>query len=120
MAVGCQAVRANKNVLIELYARVTKSKRENHPGRKQSFVFKDLYHDKPPHLAGTFELLGQSQLWDLDSKAFLTIRPGGVLCRAIGRMKREVCEWRMDILNIWEASWEDITAVAGVYVRPAA
>lgn len=86
--VGSNAVRTNTNVILELYARVTSSHRD---GRKQSFVFRDLYHDNPPWLEGTFELWGQSVLWDLDSKAFLGVekKQGGLMCRLIGKMRKD-------------------------------
>ncbi|KAK4506490.1 hypothetical protein PRZ48_000222 [Zasmidium cellare] len=109
---GAQAVRSNENAIIELYARATVSKRE---GRKQHFVFKDLYHDKPPYLEGTYELFDQARLWDLDSKPFLKARGPGILARVIARMKREGQKWRLEILNVWEASWEDVNYVAGIY-----
>lgn len=112
---GSQAVRTNSNVVLELYARVTSSWREPPPGRKQHFVFADLYHDKPPHLEGTFELYNQATLWDLDSQAFLGASTSGTLCRAIVRMKRNPEQkWRLEILSIWEATWEDVAFAAGI------
>lgn len=113
---GSQAVRCGNNVVIELYARVTGSWREPKPSRKQHFVFKDLYHDKPPHLEGTYELWDQAQLWDLDSKPFLTAKDGhGMICRMIGKMRRDGSKWGIEVLSIWEASWEDVDYVAGIY-----
>ncbi|KAF2171361.1 hypothetical protein M409DRAFT_50813 [Zasmidium cellare ATCC 36951] len=109
---GAQAVRCNENAIIELYARATVSRRE---GRKQHFVFKDLYHDNPPYLEGTYELWDQARLWDLDSKPFLKARGPGILSRVIARMKRESQKWRLEILNVWEASWGDVNYVAGIY-----
>ncbi|CAK3996301.1 Hypothetical predicted protein [Lecanosticta acicola] len=114
---GCQAVRCGNNVIIELYARVTASWREPKPSRKQHFMFKDLYHNNPPHLNGTYELWDQSQLWDRDSKPFLSANDGqGKICRMIGKMRRDGRLWRIEILSIWEASWEDVDYVAGVYI----
>lgn len=109
---GAQAVRCHENTIIELYARATVSRRE---GRKQHFVFKDLYHDKPPYLEGTYELWDQARLWDLDSKPFLKARGPGILSRVIARTKREGQKWRLEILNVWEASWDDVNYVAGIY-----
>ena len=112
---GSQAVRSNSNVVLELYARVTSSWRDPPPGRKQHFVFADIYHDKPPHLEGTFELYNQATLWDLDSQAFLGASASGTLCRAIVRMKRNPQQkWRLEILSIWEATWEDVEFAAGI------
>ena len=121
--VGSSAARTNTNAVLELYARVSSSHRE---GRKQHFVFRDLYHDHPPHIEGTFELWQQSPLWDLDGRAFLHAKDGqdSVMCRLIGRMKKEPepggfgrIKYRLDILSIWEADWEDVDYVAGIYAR---
>ncbi|KAK4549380.1 hypothetical protein LTR36_006377 [Oleoguttula mirabilis] len=115
--VGCHAVRTNKNVMLELYARVTSSWREGKPGRKQHFVFQDMYHDKQPHVSGTFGLWDQSRLWELDSTAFLVPRKEGIMCRVIARMRRDGLKWRLEMLSIWEASWEDVDFVAGIYAK---
>ncbi|KAK5125061.1 hypothetical protein LTR85_001252 [Meristemomyces frigidus] len=115
--VGCHAVRTNKNVMLEMYACVTSSWREEKPSRKQHFVFQDLYHDKPPHVDGTFALWDQSRLWDLDSTAFLVPRKEGIMCRVIARMRRDGMKWRLEIFSIWEASWEDVDYVAGIFAK---
>ncbi|KAK4957915.1 hypothetical protein LTR10_004338 [Elasticomyces elasticus] len=114
---GSLAIRNNKNVLLELYARVTASQREEKPGRHQHFVFHDLYHDKPPYLTGTYDLWDQSRLWELDSRAFLSSSAAGTVCRAIARMKRDGMKWKLEVLSIWEASWEDVEHVAGIYSK---
>lgn len=113
---GSQAVRCNKPVLLELYARVMSSSRE---GRLQHFVFHDLYHDRSPHLEGDFALWDQSRLWELDGRAFLKAEqsPRGLMCRAIAKMKRDGTKWRLEVLNIWEAGWEDVETVAGIYSK---
>ena len=115
--VGCQAVRTSKNVLLELYARVIFSSREEKPVRRQHFLLKDLYHDNPPHVNGTFDLWDQSRLWDLDSEAFLVPRKEGITCRVIARMRRDGQKWRLEIFSIWEASREDVEYVAGIYEK---
>lgn len=115
MATGCQGVRNGHDIVIELYARVAASWREPAPGRKQHFKFKDIYHDNPPYLEGTFELWQQAQLWDLDSKVFLQASKGkGIMCRAIARMKRDGQNWRLDVLSVWEAKWDDVEFAAGI------
>ncbi|EME50100.1 hypothetical protein DOTSEDRAFT_121899, partial [Dothistroma septosporum NZE10] len=111
---GSQAVRCNKNVIIELYARVTSSWRDPPPGRRQHFVFKDLYHDKPPYLEGIFELWNQAQFWDLDSRSFLNASEKGMMARAIAKMKRNGQKWRLEVLSVWEATWEDVNHVAAI------
>nr|OQO25274.1 hypothetical protein B0A51_08837 [Rachicladosporium sp. CCFEE 5018] len=114
---GCQAVRMNKNVILELYARVTRSHRGPKPASKQVFEIHDLYHDHPPHLQGSFDLWDQSTLWELDSRPFLTAGPEGMLARMIARMKRDEMKWRLEILSIWQADWDDVEHVAGIYAK---
>ncbi|KAK0945519.1 hypothetical protein LTR29_003124 [Friedmanniomyces endolithicus] len=114
---GCLAVRSNKDVLLELYARVMESRRDEKPGRHQHLVFHDLYHDKPPYLTGTYDLWDQSRLWELDSRVFLKPREEGITCRAIARMKRDGVKWMLEILSIWETSREDVEYIAGIFVK---
>ncbi len=118
---GCQAVRCNRNVIVELFARVTASWREPHPSRKQHFAFKDLYHDKPPHLEGTYELWGQSRLWDMDSQAFLQTgkegKGGAKMCRVVARIRRVEMAWRLEVLSIWEADWEDVEVAGKIFAK---
>ncbi|KAK3115883.1 hypothetical protein LTR53_004327 [Teratosphaeriaceae sp. CCFEE 6253] len=114
------AVRTHTPVLLELYARVTESRRDEvgKPGRRhQDLVFRDLYHDKPPYLVGRFDLWDQSRLWELDSRVFLTPRNGGRMCRVVGRMKREGGELKLEVLGIWEAGWADVRHVTGIYAK---
>lgn len=114
---GSASARSNNNVIVELYARVTSSHRE---GRKQHFVLHDLYHDRPPYLEGICQLWNQSKLWELDTRSFLTAgkQSEGVMCRAIARMKRREGAdgkgWLLEVLSIWQASWEDIDFIAGI------
>ncbi|KAF2485473.1 hypothetical protein BDY17DRAFT_322311 [Neohortaea acidophila] len=120
--VGAQAVRAGQDVILELYARVVSSYRANKVDGVQSFVFNDLYHDRPPHVEGSFELWRDSELWNADSSAFLEPKQGGIMCRVIARMKRDAerGKWRLEVLNVWEANWEDVEHVAGIYARDLA
>ncbi|KAF2802255.1 uncharacterized protein BDZ99DRAFT_469029 [Mytilinidion resinicola] len=108
---GCNAVRSGKTVIIELYARVSSSWRED--GIKQHFVFADLFHTHPPFLEGSYELWKDSDLWDYDSGRFL--HDGAAkMCRCIGKMKKDGKKWALTILNIWEATWDDIEHVQGI------
>lgn len=74
-------------------------------------------------MEGTCELGSQTKLWELDTRAFLGVedRKEGVKCRAIARMKMvEGCDgrgkgWRLEVLSIREAGWEDVEFVAGIY-----
>ncbi|OCK76213.1 hypothetical protein K432DRAFT_306852 [Lepidopterella palustris CBS 459.81] len=111
--VGCQAVRNSKTVIIELYARVTSSWREPESGI-QNFLFCDLFHDHPPFMNGVYELWKGVELWDYDSGRFLVSSEQIRMCRCIGKMKRDGKRWKLVILNIWEAAWEDIDFVKGI------
>jgi len=35
-------------------------------------------------------------------------------------MKRDGTKWRLEILSIWQADWEDVEHVAGIYAKPVA
>lgn len=114
---GCQALRQSRDVILELYARITASWREPVSGGKQHFVIRDLYHNKPPQLRGSYSFWSQNQLWELDSNVFLdsSARADGVRARLMGRLKRDDSGLRFEVLNIWEASWDDIEHVASIY-----
>ncbi len=110
---GCNAARHGRNVIIELYARVTSSYRESKTD-KQHFVFADLFHNHPPFLNGVYELWKGVELWDYDSSLFLVASNVERMCRCVGRLKREGKGWKFIVLNIWEASWDDIDYVKGI------
>lgn len=87
--------------------------------KKQHFVFKDMYHDKPPFLDGTYELWDQATLWDFDSGVFLGPVEISLRCRVIGKMRRDGQKWRLEILSVWEADASDIDFAAGIYADDA-
>ncbi|TKA80062.1 hypothetical protein B0A49_02502 [Cryomyces minteri] len=111
--VGRQAVRTGRDVVIELYARVVSSSREEN-SLKQHFVFADLFSERSPELSGVYDLWKGVELWDYDSSRFLQPGAGIRMCRCIARMKRAESKWSLSILNIWEASWDDIAHVKGI------
>lgn len=111
--VGCQAVREGRTVIIELYATVRSSFREP-DSVTQHFVIGDLFHDRPPYINAVYELWKGVDLWDYDSSRFLEQSDARRMCRCIGQMKREDRKWKLLILNVWEASWEDIDYVKGI------
>ncbi|KAI4130139.1 MAG: hypothetical protein LQ347_003499 [Umbilicaria vellea] len=110
------ASRATNEVLIELYARVISSSREE--GRlKQHFEFADLFSSrKPPFLSGTYDLWKGVPLWETDSRSFLGEDGKGRLARVIGKITRDegssTC--RMRILNLWPATLVDVAWVKGI------
>jgi hypothetical protein len=125
--VGCTATRSSQtqsseSILIELYAKVVSSYRDVN-GVTQHFVLADLFHDlRGPFVQAVCETWKGSDLWEYDCGRFLG--DGGCgrsekkICRAVGRMKRDVKlkekGWRFVILNIWEATWEDVENVRGI------
>ncbi|EON69297.1 hypothetical protein W97_08457 [Coniosporium apollinis CBS 100218] len=111
--IGCQAVREGRTVIIELYATVRSSFREPDTVT-QHFVIGDLFHDRPPYINAVYELWKGVDLWDYDSSRFLEQSDARRMCRCIGQMKRDDRKWKLLILNIWEASWEDIDYVKDI------
>lgn len=112
---------SGSQVIIELYARVKASWREDSAPRsrraQQHFVLHDLYHDKPPRLQGVYDRWDQSELWEMDSRPFLAAAEHreGMMARVLGCMKRDGREWRLEIWSVWQADWEDVLHVAGIY-----
>jgi hypothetical protein len=104
------ASKTGKRVTVELYARVLDSTRDN---QQQHFTLCDLYHTRPPHVKAKYNAViwKHVPLFDYDSKRLLQ---AGKMCRCIGTMKRDEKEWTMTVLNIWEATWEDIEWAKGV------
>lgn len=107
---ACHAAKHGQNIVYELYARVLSSERD---AAKQHFVFSDLFHDKPPYVKGRFEaaIWRQVELYNYDSGRLLDKKR---MCRCIGQIKRDGKEWIMNVVNIWEATWEDIAWVEGI------
>ena len=107
---SCQAAKTGKKVLIELYAKVLSSERDH---LQQCFIFHDLFHDRPPYIQATYAaaIWKGVQLYEYDSSRLL--QPGR-MCRCMGTMKRNGKDWVMTVLNIWEATWEDVQWVEGI------
>ena len=110
------ASRSNTDAIIELYARIVLSEREDGGGFKQFFQLGDLFTDKPPYLSATYNLWKGVGLWNNDSKAFLGEAGKGKMARIVGRIKK--CEQKgaceMVVLSIWEADWEDVGVAKGI------
>ncbi|KAH3945146.1 hypothetical protein HBI56_054790 [Parastagonospora nodorum] len=105
-----QSSRSDKRIVFELYARILDSERVE---TKQLFTLCDLFHGKPPYIKASYEgvLWKSVQLYDYDSKRLLL---QGRICRCMGTMKRDGKEWVMSVMNIWEATWDDIKWVEGI------
>ena len=110
------AIRSSSDAIIELYCRVKHSGRDAN-GYKQFFEFADLFNpDKPPFLNGVYAIWKGVNLWDHDSRAFIEGKGQGKMARVVGRIKRGDGGkgWEMNVLNIWEAGWDDVAVVKGV------
>ena len=114
------ASRTNVDAIVELYARVVTSSREDGGGYKQSFQFADLFTDKPPYLCGTYTLWKGVELWDVDSKGLVGERGRGKMVRVLGRIKRRESVQgqgvgvEMVVLSVWEVDWEDVGVAKGI------
>jgi hypothetical protein len=106
-----QASKSGKHIVFELYARILDSERDD---SKQQFTFCDLFHAKPPYIKGVYEaaLWKSVPLFKYDSARLLQ---QGRICRCMGKMQREGKEWAMTVLNIWEATWDDVRWVEGIF-----
>lgn len=108
--------------IIELYARVVSSTREQEPSSssKQHFQFADLFTpDKPPFLTGLYTLWRGVELWDHGSRVFLGERGKGRMARVVGRMRKEEDgkgkgNWMMVVLCVWQVDWEEVGLAKGV------
>jgi len=110
---GCNAARVNRNLIIELYARVVCSTRHSEKP-EQRFIFADLFHNRPPFIEGTYAGWKGVELWEFDSAPFLGPNGRGRLCRCVARMKRDGAAWSLSIVSIWEVTWDDIDYVHGI------
>lgn len=117
------ASRTNIDAIIELYARVVSSSREASGGYKQSFLFGDIFTDKPPYLSGTYTFWKGVVVWDNDSKELVGEQGRGKMVRVLGRMKKKEPGQEtgpgveMVVLSIWEVDWEDVGIAKGI-ARP--
>lgn len=107
---GCYASKTSKQAIIELYARVFDSELTD---TQQLFTFCDLFHAKPPYVKAAYSaaIWKSVELFEYDSRRLLH---KGRICRCIGTMKRDGKDWVMVILNVWEATWQDINRVEGI------
>lgn len=105
-----QAAKSGHHIIVELYARVLASERT---GSEHKFTLCDLFHAKPPYIKGVYTaaIWKPVQLFEYDGRRLLQ---QGRMCRCIGTMKRDGKDWTMTVLNIWEATWEDIEWVEGI------
>ncbi|KAF9697750.1 hypothetical protein EKO04_004484 [Ascochyta lentis] len=107
---SCQANKNGNSILIELYTRVLYSERDD---LQQRFTFCDLFHTKPPYIQAVYgaAIWKSVELFEYDSARLLQ---QGRICRCMGTMKRDGKDWIMTVLNVWEATWDDVEWVEGI------
>ena len=129
---GSRAVHAADDVVIELYARVASSAREgSRPAAaslssssspvgsgRQDFTFVDLFHDRPPYLKGVYDLWKGSELWDAESREFLDAGSEPVLCRCVGKMKRDGKGLLLTVVSVRKASWDAVDHAKAIVCGP--
>lgn len=105
-----QALKSGQNVIFELYARILESDRTE---TQQTFTFCDIFHARPPYIKANYHaaIWKSVPLFEYDGRRLLQ---KGRMCRTIGTMKRIDKQWVLTVLNIWEATWEDIKWVEGI------
>lgn len=92
--------------ILEFFARCIFSSRES--THKQHFQFGDLFHDRPPFLAGVYLHCKVSELANYESGEFLKADGKEKMVRVVGKVKSEKRGWLIDILNVREADWEEV------------
>lgn len=115
---ACAASSSGIDSIIELYAQVSSSTREQEPfSSKQHFQFADLFTpDKPPFLTGIYTLWRGVELWDHGSRVFLGEVGKGRMARVVGRMRKEQGggNWMMVVLCVWQVDWEEVGLAKGI------
>lgn len=130
LKLGSNATRSNQHVILELYARVLSSHRDESAG-KQYFTLADLMNpERPPLLEAVYEGWKEGEPWRYDSGLLICEKKGNAavdggsvsreketerLCRCLGRVVREGKGWCFKIMNVWKAEWEDVEWVRGIY-----
>lgn len=111
--------------LVELYGQVTVSHRS---GNLQLFTFADLFFpSRAPYIEGAHTTWRGHGVFEADTHAFLPATPEEpVMCRAIlkfapvaSTVKQSSAGSsirRAQVLNIWQATWEDVSWVRGIVV----
>lgn len=112
--VGCQAVRTNQQLILELYARVKASWRDD---AKQFFTLSDLFRPGHPPFINAVLQLDQGVAQRGDAARFLDDEEDEKMCRVLGAMRRmQGAKWEMVIQDIQETSMADTRYVAGIYM----
>jgi hypothetical protein len=107
LRVGAMCDGIRQDAVIELFARVKDSSREEGT-TKQYFQFSDLFHDRPPFPEGVLENYKVTQMQAYESAELLGNDGKGRMVRCLGRLKRGPQSWMFHIVNIRPTDWEEI------------
>ena len=78
----------------------------------------DLFHDRPPYLKGVYDLWKGSELWDAESREFLSAGGEPVLCRCVGKMKRDGKGLLLTVFSVRRVSWDDVDHAKAIVCGP--
>lgn len=112
---GNRSLGPGHQVVLELYARVKSSWREDGTV-KQHFVFQDLYHDKPPFMDSVHETWKGVTVWDQECARFIGPEAVGSMCRVVGDVRRKSGS-KMEIVvkSIRKTTWAEVEYIAGIH-----
>jgi hypothetical protein len=110
---------ADENTVFELYARVLSSERK---GNVQTFQLADLWSGggRGVSITAIWDNWKANRYWDYNASTLLSSpfdsRNGeGEVARVVGRLFRhDKREWVMEIMCIWESSWEKVEWTRGI------
>lgn len=107
--IGCDAARNNKNVVLELFARLESTDRSFDGGRGRAFTLGDLYHFRPPKIMAVQIPCKEDALWDqFDVEILQDMQNASLICRCLGRMKRQKNAWQFELAFIKPSTWQEI------------
>ncbi|KAK1979172.1 hypothetical protein LZ30DRAFT_186893 [Colletotrichum cereale] len=116
-----KSTREKQDVVLELFARVRHSSREN-LARVQHFQLRDLFTDRPPFLSGAFRDWKLNSSVDHHCRLFLGPSGEGKLCRCVCKLSdaKETAIGRSAmILSIRETTWDEIFWALRIAAREA-
>lgn len=119
LSLNAQCQRSGQQAVFELYARVTYSTRES-LSKTQHFQFMDLFTDRQPFPTGTLRNWKPGSVLDEHAQVFLAGPGSKLMCRVVGRMKKQEyidIGWVLNISSIEKTSWDEIVWTRRVIAR---
>lgn len=107
--IGCDAARNNRNIVLELFARLESTGSSSDGGRGRTFTFGDLYHFRPPKLTAVEIPCKEDALWKrFDGEILKGMQSASLICRCLGRMKRHKDTWQFELTLVRPSTWQEI------------